>query len=167
MKKRDDTVRNELEALAPRLARLKDERPDDGFVPPSGYFSGLADEVQERIRRQAAGEPTRIPRFRRPAIRRLLRAAAVALLLVAGAYWWLTPSGQDEPPAAALTADEIADYVNQNLTEFDEELVIEATGDADAEWLLLPTPGDDDAELNDYYEQLLRELDETQLEDLL
>ena len=167
MQKRDDTIRKELEALAPRLARLKKERPGDGFATPPDYFSTLPDQVQERLRREAPEEPIRIPFFRRPAIRPFLRAAAVALLLIAGAYWWLAPPAGNETPAAALTPDEIAAYVVENLAEFDEELVIEATDAAEAEWLLLPAPGDDAPELNEYYEQLIREIDEVPLDELL
>jgi hypothetical protein len=164
MKKRDHDIQNELEEQAPRLARLRRQEAGDGFTAPPGYFQHLPDDVLERIRREEAA-PVRLLSLRR---RRLLRAAAVALLIAAGAYWWWEVSPEKETPATAtLTADEISAYVSANLDAFDEELVLEAaTGEGEL-LLLLPNPGGDAESLDDYYDELIRELDEESLEELL
>lgn len=164
MKKRDHDIQNELEEQAPRLARLRRQGAGDGFTAPAGYFQQLPDAVLQRIRREAAQPVRRIPRLRR----RLLRAAAVALLIAGGAYWWWAVSPEKETPATAtLTADEISAYVSAHLDAFDEELVLEAAAGEGELLLLLPDPGGDAESLDDYYDELIRELDEESLEDLL
>ncbi len=164
MKKRDHDIQKELEEQAPRLAQLRKQGDGDGFTTPPGYFQNLPDDVLERIRREEATPTRRIPLLRR----RLLRAAAVALLVAAGAYWWWAVSPEKEMPAtAALTADEISAYISDHLDAFDEELVLEAAAGEEELLLLLPDPGGDPESLDDYYDELVRELDEESLEKLL
>jgi len=163
MKKRDKQIRQELEEQAPRLARYHEVLKDDGFTTPPGYFDALPDTILERIRREDAAVPrSRTTSFYRMSGRRLSRIAAAALLLIAGAYWWLMPL-QPDAASSALTEEEIAAYIDANIEDFDETIVLETT--AAAEMVLLPAPGAETEQLDEYYDELIRELDEENLKD--
>ena len=121
-RKMKDSLDDELKSISPWLRDMK--RPDDGFQVPEGYFDALEDRVMARIeaeglRQMPAMQVRRGGRWwQQP---RVLMAAAAVLCGVLAAVWLLRPRPQANVVAVEFSAEEAADYVFENVHEFDLE----------------------------------------------
>lgn len=153
MKKDSEALKKELEQEAPFLARLKDQE----VVPsaPEGYFRQLQEEVMGKV-------------TARPAVRPLwLRfAAAASIVVLAGVAIFLfrpAPASQD----TALTAEEMHQYISQNIDEFDLDLLLPFAAASVNRGGWMEDAGFDDPAMQEYMNELLDEIDLETLEELL
>jgi hypothetical protein len=176
MKKEQEKIRKELEGPSPFLSQLKETGRPEGFDVPPTYFRELPDRVLERVKKGEPAAASQSPWWPRlaEALSRLLQPRYAAGLATVGA---LIISGllifdqTDSPPSSAnmfstLTPEEVNAYIQSNLEEFEEEMVIEAAEEYQ-ELSLLPSTTLDEEDLEEYYEELLREMDEESIEELL
>lgn len=152
MKKDTDSLRKELEQEAPFLARLKDK--PDGLSTPEGYFSQLRQDVLSRIE----AEKTRSlwPR---------LAIAASVVTLIGAAVFLFRPAPSAPEPAVALTAEELHQYIADNIDEFDLELLLPYAAGSQGSWM--EDADFDDPAMQQYMNELLDEIDLETLEELL
>ncbi|MCF8238104.1 MAG: FUSC family protein [Saprospiraceae bacterium] len=161
-----EEIRKELEEIAPRLARL--QRPED--VPPveGNYFHNLRVDVlqnyRERLthpksRRESSGWWSFLSLPKRPAM--AIAFASVAMLLVT--VFWLWPAQVEEDAFAELKTDEIYAYIEENIDDFEVELLMQSG---------LTTHGSlfedvDEDGLEDYLMDDIQQWDEDDWEDIL
>lgn len=172
MKNRDD-IQKELQELSPFLSKLKAQEKQPEV--PENYFHALPDQLWEQIKLQPAPErfaqqPSiwerflqRLQIFLQPRVAVLL--ATFAVLLVVGVYF-LQPQTTQPATAGNLTAEEITNYIGNNLHEFDTDLLIKATADLPNQ-SLLPTDNLSDDEIDAMMKELIKDVDDKTLEELL
>jgi len=179
MRKQDD-LKQELEELSPLLQKLKAQ--DNPFKTPEGYFASLPDEIITRLR--SAEQPQRAP-ARLSWTDRLLGfletlmqprlavgLATVALLIAAGVFWLRpensgAPSEQQLALLSELSAEEVSDYITENIETFEEdELVLAATESGIEVENSLPAIDLDSQAIEDYMEEAIQEMDQEDLESL-
>ncbi|MCB0638333.1 MAG: hypothetical protein KDC54_17005 [Lewinella sp.] len=129
MDKRKEITKELRELGADRLADWPREAAAP--QPPAGYFDRLADEV---LAKAQAPAPTARLRVRS---RRWLAVAAAVAVLVLASVWWLRPT----PAADNLALDDIPEdailaYIEDNITEFDTELLEDLVAETDDTWEL-------------------------------
>jgi hypothetical protein len=179
--KENTELKNELEALAPRLAKLKARQPKP--QPPAGYFQALPDQVLARIgeeewMREESPARTRtrpwaqaisewldawqwlfVPRYR-------LALATVAVALVVGGILLLNPRPSAQLQAVQLSQiskDEALQYIERNIDNFDTELLLESGLVSDEQGEFFHTELDD-SDIDSYLQENLQDLDESTLE---
>lgn len=159
MKKDKEGLRKELEEEAPFLLRQKEKT--DGFSVPEAYFQQLQETVLERI---AAGELAPARRSIFPLRYRL--AAASVVLLAAAALFLFRPA---PPPAEfiALSAEEVHQYVSQNIDDFDLDLLLKFAENDLGHSAWFEDASLEDPEMKEYMDELLDEIDLETLEELL
>ena len=173
-KKEKRSVMEELESLAPRLARLKEQ--ESRVEIPSGYFDQLSDDLFLRIREdadRARSQSDRVAfwgRFRdhllevwqRPAYATAL--AGLAILLV-GIAIFNNPGPVGELTDINLSDEDITEYINYHIDDFDLNLLAEeAAGDLEEGDFIFEEDSLPDLLPDRYFDQLLDEID---LEELL
>ncbi|MEM1328303.1 MAG: hypothetical protein AAGI23_20280 [Bacteroidota bacterium] len=94
-----------------------------GFQVPEGYFEQLEQDVWTRI--EATSKP-------RVLWQSWAVAATVALLLGIGSYFFFTSAS---PSDAVLSQQDALEYIEDNLEEFEEELLISNWDETDANHL--------------------------------
>lgn len=167
------SVREELELISPQLARLKEQVPPVDI--PNGYFDQLSDNVLQQIREErsiarkpaaeASGQQWWAPLlrlFQQPAYAMAL--ASVVLILVSVLV--LRPDDQRRNEVELTMSDEdINDYINYHIDDFDLGLLAEEAADElEGMPLILENTNLDKGEMDEYFDELLDELD---LEELL
>lgn len=90
-------------------------------VPYADYFNQLADAVIER----KAIKTKVIPMYKRPLVWVTSAAAVVAVLVVFKYVDTDEPSMNLELALSEISTDEILAYVNENVDDFDTDLIIE------------------------------------------
>lgn len=172
MKNRDE-IQKELEELSPFLSKLKAEEKLPAV--PENYFHALPDQIWEQIKLLPAPERfvkhsslwdrlfQRLQRLLQPRI--AVTLATFAVLLTAGIFF-LKPGNQIPAKESNLTAEDITNYIGNNLHEFDTELLIKATADLPNQ-NLLPTDNLSDDEIDAMMKELIKEVDENTIEELL
>lgn len=169
--KQERSVREELEALAPGLSRL---RAQEMFPePPVGYFDRLPDEVWQRIRREdvreASGSAAFWSRVRRlkpaPGFRSVAYAAAatIAILLISLALFTgrQHAGGTEE---LSLSASDINEYIEYHIDDFDLRLLAEEAAGDEEEELLKAEDSLRDGAIENYLDEII---DDLELEELL
>lgn len=164
--KEKDEIRKELEELAPGLSKIKREQP---FQVPPIYFKELPEEILEKARRQPTGPAwwSSLSEWMGSLLtpqRLVWQLAAVAVLLVAGI--WMIRSNQevnDLPNIADLSVEEMQVYVNNNIDEFDVDILLEESNLTYIDVPLL----DSTAIEQEYLDEILDDLDLDDLEKLL
>lgn len=177
MRKQTD-LKEELEDLSPLLAKIKkqDGKP---FEVPEGYFGSLPDDVLIRLR-NTAPEPlapkaswldqlvNALHYLLQP---RLAAGLVTAVVLVVAGVFWLRPKAQTAAPVdqfellADLSVDEVSAYVVEHIDVFEEEdLIVAAAKDMPQE--AAPTINLDAADVEQYMEDAIQEMDEEDLESL-
>ncbi len=171
MKNQND-IQKELQELSPLLAKLKAkaQKPE----VPENYFQSLPNQVWEQIKLQPAPQrPVAPPN----AWERLLSyfqmllqprvavsLATFVILITAGVYFlnnnMPTTDNQD------LTAEEITAYINDNLSQFDTEMLMNATSDL-SDHSILPQSEFSEEEMNLMMEEIIKDLDTKALEEML
>ncbi|MEN0006002.1 MAG: hypothetical protein AAF798_17765 [Bacteroidota bacterium] len=172
-----EEINKELNELSPFLAKLKKE--PDGFEVPHNYFKALPDEIMSRIEAEEQSSRSEAPGFSwlqqwQAALQGLLQPqyamalASVVLLLVA-TWWWFAPNSamaEQENVFATLSEEEILNYIDDHIDTFGPELVT-VVEQADQPTDLLPALPIEDAEAEEYLDEILNELDDAELEELL
>lgn len=172
MKNQTD-IQKELQEMSPFLAKLKAQEQKPAV--PENYFHALPDQIWEQIKLQPAPERT----IKRPGIlERTLQSLQVllqpriavtlstfAVLIVAGIFF-LKPQNQSSTKEESLTAEDITDYIKNNLHEFDTDLLIDATADLPGQ-SLFPAENLSDDEIDAIMKELIKDVDEKTLEELL
>jgi anti-sigma-K factor RskA len=175
--KKDD-IHDELKGLSPLLDQLKDK--GDGMSAPPDYFSRLNERVMQRL--EAEGE-IRTPepvRFWSVAVNRtrMAVAAAAAVVLLLTAWWWMRPAEtplvadtgvQEEMTVDSLTQEDAEAYIQENIMEFDAEMLAAEFDEPTSPESTMPTTTKKNT-TNTPQEDLddvLDDLTEEELEDLL
>lgn len=165
--KHKKSVEDELESVAPHLAKLK--RHSLPVDIPEGYFDQLSDDVFRRIRKEEAARHSAGPSlwvqwwaflsgwFQRPAY--ALALASVTVLLVSIAIF--NSGGQPaDTLELSMTEEDINDYIDYYIDEFDFRLLAEETPDSPE---ITPFSIQEDSlveeELDEYFDELLDEMD--------
>ncbi len=99
---------------------LKEQKHKNPFSTPDRYFDLLPDQIMHRISEEKisiAGRNSSNGKI--ILLRRLMAiAAAISVLVVGFSYWQSSSSSRDQ--LGQLTTQEIADYIHQNLDDYDE-----------------------------------------------
>lgn len=178
MKKRSDNVQEELESLSPFLAKLRKEDP--GFKVPEGFFQHLTGEIMEQVRLMPApmvdsgkgGAKAWRPPF--IAVWRMLRqpgyalALASVIVLVMAGLFWLRPQPGNYAGSVAwsdISTQEMTEYVEENIQEFELELLVELAPGLEQRSILSGTGIETDM-LDEYLEDILNEVEIEELENL-
>ena len=130
---------NELRALSPFLADLKKQKKEDGFKAPKFYFDTLADKViasaqptkavapPQYLTTSSLAERVQIWLSGLVSSRRALAFASVLLVAVSG--WYFLKPNPTVPTEqcrelACLPHEEIKTYISENISDFEEEMLI-------------------------------------------
>jgi hypothetical protein len=177
MKKDKDGVRKELEGLSPLLHRLKKGHPDmPSDQLPKGYFHRMQDKVMGQLR-----EEERQHRSSKSSVfqwgewlnqlfsPRLVASLATVLVLVVAGLWWMNHSddihaGEGDIVWSSLSQSEVDAYVNENLDDFDLDLIVRYTEDASSSLDLFLPEQMEEEELDQYLDEII---DDLEIEDLL
>lgn len=171
-----EKIKKELDDLSPLLSKLKQDS-DNPFGVPNHYFESLQDEVLRQVSVEQVDvqvvEPG--PSWLDRLVEQLqwlfqpryaMAMATVAILIVAGIFFF---RGETSSPGLALqdlSEEDITDYISSNIEDFEVDLLVEAMGD-EIDPALLPKPDLEDAELEEYLDEIIDEIDLEELEDLL
>lgn len=165
-----DDIKKELEELSPFLLNRKGN--DAGFQTPPMYFEKFAASITEKATATAVGPHGQnffypwLYRFG-SWLHRPTHAMAFSLgvaLLVVGVFWfapyhsYLSPNDQ-----AALTDEEILEYIAGNYEDFDLDLLIKASEHLETPVNILPGSVLEDPDMDKLLPDLL---DDIHLEDL-
>ena len=170
---RKNEIKEELQEHSPFLSKLKEEELP--FKVPDHYFQNLQEEVLRQVKTEAAPANTQktwldqlleqVQWLLQP--RPALAFASIVLLIAVGLNFLST---SDEVTSdfslADLSEEEIRNYVSDNLDEFDIDLILQVNA-SDPEWELNPTLDLEDAELEQYLDEIIDEIEEEDLEDFL
>ena len=168
MKKKNE-IKDELEKLSPFLSKIKKE---NAFKVPKNYFNSLPDEVLKQVQVTSnATEQTTIPSSNW--LDRLVENIAVLfqpryavgfatalVLIVAAVYFSQQPGNQVNEPYQLASQ-----YVEEHIDDFDAELLWEASvfeGDLEN-----TEKSNDDIKDDYYFNEIIDELDDSELEELL
>ena len=161
MKKDSDDLRKELEKEAPFLAGLK-EKPD-GFTVPEGYFNQLQQAVLSKVAAERNPAPRKVvwlwPRF----------AAAASVVAATGLaiFLFLPDKPATDLDSTALSAEEVHQYITQNIDDFELDLIIRFAAADETTGGLFEGADLDDPQIQQYMEELLDDIDLETLEKLL
>ena len=174
-----EEVKEELKDLSPFLYQIKGK--GSAFKVPEGYFSQLQDQILDQVKAMPEASPKTnrawkanifIPGFfdqlnalLQP--RMALTLASVIVIMVAA--WFLVRSGEGpvsgEPSFASLSVEEIQNYIDANLDDFDEEIIKEVAQDNN-NLNIIPNNTFNTEELDQYLDQVIDQLDPKELEEL-
>jgi hypothetical protein len=166
------SVREELESISPPLAKLKAQ--SSPVKIPERYFDQLSDEVLQRIKREEglSIRTPEVPRqpwwaaisglFRRPAYPMALAGIAILLICIT-----VLPFGGpvEIHPELAMSDEDINDYINFHIDDFDLSLLVEESPEAAPnESFMMEGDSLDKEGMDEYFDEWL---DEISLEELL
>lgn len=172
-------IKDELSSISPLLSKMKQEQ-EDPFRVPHNYFEQLPDDIMQRLKAEAAPEPVDTPSVSwidrmleslsallQP---RMAMAFASMVLVIVATFFFLRSPVEENPTAIAETQEEISDqeiaaYIEANIDEFDAELLF---AESDFQDELQDNTLDLEAEeLDKYLDDLIDDLDASELEQLL
>lgn len=176
-----ENIHDELAGLSPMLRQMKEK--DDGMRLPPDYFEQLQAKMMQQLKEVQPGPAAKTVPFWSVSTNRFRMAAAaasVAVLLTAG-WWYMRPTETAAPvvitePAqveeAALTSEEAQYYIEENILEFDTEMLaaeLEAaeTVENPADKQPLKNNSNKAHTTDESLDHVLDELTEEELEDLL
>jgi hypothetical protein len=173
---RKNEIKEELNNLSPMLHKLKEQ--DEPFKVPQGYFNRFQEDLLGQLKETEQSENKapapwsfqtlldQLAWLLQP--RMALALSSVLIVLVAG--WFLfnknTESHNQELNFAALSVEEIQQYIDSNLDDFDEETVQQVAQDNQT-IQMIPHNGIDTKELDQYLNDMMEDLDPEDLEELL
>jgi hypothetical protein len=166
--KKNNEIKDELKKLSPFLSDIKKE---NAFKVPKDYFKSLPDKVLDQI--QVSKNTTEQISAQASWIDRLIENIAVlfqpryaigfatALILIVAAIYI------NQKPVNQLNGSSnlVSQYVEENIDEFDAEMLWEASVFESEENYNDET--EDDVGSDEYLEELIDELDDSELEMLL
>lgn len=177
--KNKEEIRKELEGLSsPLLSKLKER--GDGFSTPENYFQALPNELWQRIQQEAPQKqaaPTPAPWWSpiREFFESLLQPryalafAGVAAAIAVAIFLFRPSTAETEQVLTGVSADEAAQYIADNIDDFDMAMLMEMAA-AESEQTTETGPanasGNEDS-LDQFYEELIDELDLEDIEEML
>lgn len=177
-----ENIHDELAGLSSTLRQLKEK--DAGMRLPPDYFNQLQEKMMQQLKEEQPGPSAKTVSFWSVSTNRFRMAAAaasVAVLLTAG-WWYSRPATTVDAPlavteptpveATALSSEEAQLYINENILEFDTEMLAAELVAADgsenpAEKTDMKSTNKKLRIADDDLEHVLDELTEEELEDLL
>ena len=141
-----EEIENELRELSPFLADLKRQLPDANgkgqpFRTPKFYFDNLADKVIEKtqpeappLRRESFGQYiadksifTKVEEWLAVLMqpRWAMAMASVAILAISSWFYLKKENLQTNETLTEITNDDIHEYIEANIEDFDENLLAE------------------------------------------
>lgn len=185
--KNSDELRDELND-SPFLKKMK-EQPSGGFQVPKHYFKHLPDEVMRQVKLPAPAPVQSGPSWLEQLGQfvmglfqpRFALALATVLVLVLAGVLFFRENNVDAPqPVAAVRLEDIPDeellaYLDDNIRDFDGDLVQEASVHTLPEVPEKPkaavpktsAPKPELEEMEDYIDEVIDEIDVEDLEELL
>jgi hypothetical protein len=172
MKNREE-IQQELQELSPFLSKLKAK--EQKTEVPENYFHALPDQIWEQIKLQPASERivkqagiwekflNALQLVLQPRIG--VSLATFVVLIFVGIYLFKPDTSVNTANGNEFTAEEITNYINENLHEFDTELLIQATADLPNQ-SILPADEFSEEEIDQLMEEILKDLDEKTLEEM-
>ena len=165
-------IQDELNELSPALAKLDKQ---EGFEVPPRYFEKLSDEVLQKIKTNPVLETKQqIPNWQQSVLnvwaaiwqpRVAIGLAAIAMFVVATTFFFNNQSKSTGlADIGSISDEELSLFIQENFDEFDAALL--ANVNDLPEGAIIPSNIDDEI-LNEYYEQVIDEIDVNDLEDLL
>lgn len=147
LEKENSNESDELRDIAPFLSDLKKQNRKEPFSTPQFYFDNLADRVLAQTQHPLSIQQA--PSAQKGALGQLLEKisqtlwqprlamafGAVLIMVCAGSFWFFntkTNARQTNDMAIVLsdlTQEEVSEYVNENIDDFDDELFIETKGE--------------------------------------
>ncbi len=167
MKKKNE-IKDELKKLSPFLSDIKKE---DSFKVPKNYFKSLPDKILEQVRVTTETSEKSITQanwldrlFEYISVlfqpKYAVGLATAMILVVASVYYSQKPDNSIEGPYQL-----VRQYIEDNIDEFDAEMLWEAS---------VYEPGEvanheniDDYYLDEYFEEIIDDIDDSELEKLL
>jgi hypothetical protein len=156
-----EDIENELRELSPFLADLKRQQPDTNgkgqpFRTPKFYFDNLADRVKEKT------QPVAPPQYQaKKSIflqieewvsvlmepRWAMAMVTMAILAVGSWFYLKEETTQTKEMLTEITNDDIQEYIEANIEDFDENLLTEnASNTSDTEGGILKDMTDEEIE---------------------
>jgi len=165
-------TQQELEQLAPNLARLRKQQREDGFTVHPSYFRELEQSVLNRIDKPVAkkrsidwsGISSWLISGPRPAL------VLTTLALIVASVWYFSVPASDANLFAGSTevdAEELRAYVTENLDEFSPGFILEVAEQDVAFDMDISLDDLSEEEVDVLLEEYLDELDQETLEDIL
>jgi len=170
--KENQEIRNELEEISPFLAGMKKEQP---FKVPAQYFEQLQDDVLQQVKAETQKEANPGLSWLDRGIASFLLLfqpryavgfASIAILLVAGIYFSRIETDStavSKNTFADLDMEETQEYIASNIEEFESEWLMDLAMEEGF--------GEEETETGDetdlYLEEIINELDDSDLEELL
>lgn len=177
-----ENIHDELAGLSPSLRQMKEK--DDGMRMPPDYFEQLQAKMMQQLKDEQPAPSAQIVPFwavKTTRFRMAAAAASVAILLTAG-WWYMRPAETIAPITAvaepvqmddvALTSEEAQLYIDENILEFDTEMLAAELDAAEmpvdpAEKQPLKNNPSKTQTPDETLDHVLDELTEEELEDLL
>ena len=163
-------IQEELQELAPNLAKLREvEKP---LEVPVHYFDQLSTDLLEKVRKEQSSTSTTkdFQPFWEKLLQTLLQPkyamafAGVAILII-GLFLFSTNNIETPHHAITLSDQEISNYIELHIDDFDLNLLAEESSiDEEGSELFIEEGYLEDDEVDNYFDELLDEVD---LEDLL
>lgn len=171
-----NNVAEELKEISPLLHTIKEDNTP--FKVPENYFNQFQDQMLQRLNMNpepASHSPIawrikswldQLGYLLQP--RMALALSSVLILLIAS---WFLFSPEKGPSSgdlnfASLSIDEIQQYIDANLDDFDEETVKEVAQDG-PNLQLIPSNAIDTEEIDQYFDDMMDQIDPSELEELL
>ncbi|MFK8102200.1 MAG: hypothetical protein AB8G15_06745 [Saprospiraceae bacterium] len=165
-------IQEELDQIAPFLAKIEKR---ESYQVPHDYFTRLSEQISTQValepRQKIAAQvpPTSLWRSLTNLLAgkfqmRTIVAAASVLLCVGSFFYW--SSGQ-QSSVETIAAAQYLSYVEENLDEFEEEILLELNQEEDLGIDLLTDTEIKEQTLDNYLEEFLDDLEDQSLEELL
>ena len=176
MKNNKKEIQDELEKLAPSLSKLKKE---EVFDVPENYFIQLPDQILNQIdfsKNKTATETVspsnsiswldqlaeRLAVFFQP---KMIVGFGMIILLGAASFFIINNENTSRSLFADFTSDELENYVKANIDDFEEQELLNVLGNEEGgSWTEIEI-GDED--LDEYLEEIIDDIDNSDLEDFL
>ena len=176
MKKNKKEIQDELEKLAPSLSKLKKE---ELFDIPENYFNQLPEQilgqidfsknktVEETVSTSPASSwldqiTERLATFFQP---KMTIGFAMMIMLGVTSVFILNDTNVSVTPIADLTANELENYVEANIDDFEVQELLNVLGNEEVvSWTEMEI---DDEDLDGYLEEIIDDIDASDLEDFL
>ena len=161
-----DEINKEIRDHAPSLGR---SGPDTGFGVPEGYFEALPDAVMKALEKEQETLTARKKSGRIVSMRhswwKMGIAASFALLIGLGIWSISDGTKNTHVELTDISLDEINSYVQQNIVDFDEGLLMESV---DLEMVDIPfTENIKESQLEQYIDDMIDDVDLYEVEQLL
>ncbi len=174
---RKNEIKKELEEIAPFLNDIKKEK--SGFQVPDNYFKEMQNQVIQQLNESPAekhSNPSVFLVIKENSIQTIrllaqpryaLRAASFVLVLTVAAIFYFQLADRNNPNEflTDISAEDMYEYVNENIDEFELEEIMEyAEVEGEEFYESFDTK---DIELDNYIDEIIDDFDIEELDELL